>query len=48
MAEHNCCDMAGTIALFQRIDPNVQLILTVAGSVPDTSYRLTGKKWIAT
>jgi len=47
MAEDHCADMAGAIALFQRIDPNVQTIKTIAGDVPDTAYRRRGAAWVA-
>jgi len=47
MAEGDCCDMAGCIALFSRIDPNVQHIQTVAGSSLDTAYQRKGEKWRA-
>ncbi|GAC1040804.1 hypothetical protein [Rhizobium sp. No.120] len=47
MAETNACDMPGCIAFFQRIDPKVQAIRTIAGDVDDTSYRLVGKEWKA-
>ncbi|WP_313194528.1 hypothetical protein [Shinella zoogloeoides] len=47
MAEHNCCDMAGAIALFQRIDPEVNTIATIAGGKDDTTYRRRGGEWVA-
>jgi hypothetical protein len=47
MDENNACDMSGCIAFFQRIDPNVKAIQTVAGGCDDTSYRLVGKEWKA-
>ncbi|MCW5706768.1 hypothetical protein [Shinella sp.] len=47
MAQGNATDMAGAIALFERIDPNVELISTFAGDVPDTIYRRHRKDWIA-
>lgn len=47
MAQGNATDMAGAIALFERIDPNVQYIATFAGSIPDTRYVLRGSQWIA-
>lgn len=36
----NCCDMAGAIAIFTAIDPEVAAIETYAGGKPDTSFRL--------
>jgi hypothetical protein len=47
MDEGDCCDMAGCIALFSRIDPNVQHIQTVAGSKRDTAYQRKGEEWRA-
>ncbi len=48
VAEGHCCDMEGCIALFERIDPEVKLIETYAGDVPDTLYvRLSTGKWTA-
>ena len=38
MPAHCCVDMTGTIALFLRIDPEVQTIETFAGDQADTSY----------
>lgn len=48
MAEDQCADMAGCIRLFKAIDPDVQLIKTLAGTKPDTIYKLlsTGE-WAA-
>ena len=47
MEEGNACDMSGCIAFFQRIDPGVKAIQTMAGDVYDTSYRLVGEEWEA-
>ena len=47
MAETNACDMAGCIAMFQRIDTKLQAMQTKAGNVDDTSYQLVGKEWQA-
>ena len=47
MAEHNSCDMQGCIALFKRVDPNVQDIATFAGGESDTRYKLTDRGWQA-
>ena len=47
MAEDHCCDMAGAIALFQRIDPSVKAIATIAGGRDDTTYRRRGGEWVA-
>ncbi|TRB03525.1 hypothetical protein EXN61_21965 [Agrobacterium tumefaciens] len=40
-------DMAGTIALFNRIDGDVSCIKTFIDGVPDTEYRKQGLKWMA-
>jgi hypothetical protein len=47
MAEGNSCDMAGCIALFSRIDPEVESIETIAGNKTDTCYQRKGQKWRA-
>ncbi|MDX0897453.1 hypothetical protein GOD90_10665 [Sinorhizobium medicae] len=47
MGEGNCCDMSGCINLFQRIDPNVQRISTVAWNAQDTIYERRDTQWIA-
>lgn len=47
MAEHNCCDMAGAITLFERIDQDVKAILTIAGEVDDTAFYRQGDEWVA-
>ncbi len=41
MHEHTCTDMTGCISVVTEIDPDCELIVTVAGSVIDTSYRRT-------
>lgn len=48
MGEDSCCDMGGTIAMFQAIDPDVVEIQTARfPDVPDTNYRKTPDgKWI--
>jgi hypothetical protein len=40
-----CCDKDGCIALFQRIDPDVQMICTYVGEKLDTYYRREGQQW---
>ena len=47
MAPDNCCDMDGCLAFFKKIDKNVKLIETFAGTTPDTIYKLSGKQWHA-
>ena len=47
MPPDNCCDMLGCIHLFERIDVEVKRIDTFAGSIPDTSYKLSTKGWVA-
>ncbi|MCR6498431.1 hypothetical protein MUO32_05245 [Shinella sp. CPCC 101442] len=47
MGEMNCCDMAGTIAFFSRIDPLVKTIATIAGGRDDTTYQRRGTEWVA-
>ncbi len=47
MAEGDCCDMAGCIALFQAIDPAVKGIATVSGDKPDTMYVRSAAGWVA-
>jgi predicted PhzF superfamily epimerase YddE/YHI9 len=34
MEPGTCCDMSGCIAFFERIDPHVQRIYTIAGEIP--------------
>jgi hypothetical protein len=43
----DCCDMTGCIALFQRIDADVNTIFTMAGKMPDTAYVKLDDGWIA-
>jgi hypothetical protein len=47
MAENHCCDMAGAISFFTRIDPLVKTIATIAGGRDDTTYRRRGGEWMA-
>ena len=47
MCEISCTDMGGCIDLFKRIDPKVVHIRTIAGSEPDTEYRLMYGRWHA-
>lgn len=49
MPEHNCTDMAGCIALFKGIDPQVLTIKTYAGGVADTMYMRSSVRvrWLA-
>lgn len=47
MDDSNACDMDGCTAFFERIDPAVKSIQTIAGEIEDTSYRLIGKEWKA-
>ncbi len=43
----NCCDMTGAINLFTAIDPDVRVIETFAGGVPDKVYRREDGEWAA-
>src|SRR5262245_26247789 len=45
MAAACSCDMRGCIALFQRIDPEVQRIEAFAGGVPDIIYHIVDGDW---
>lgn len=45
--EHECCDMAGCVAMFQAIDASVEAITVLAGSQIDTRYGLTKDGWKA-
>ena len=45
LPEWHCTDMDGCIALFERIDPEVQLIRTFAGSRVGTVYTRRGEGW---
>lgn len=47
MAPDNCCDMAGCLEFFQKIDKDVKRIETYSGSKPDTLYMLSGNAWNA-
>lgn len=47
IAEGECTDMTGCIAFFERIDPNVRQIQTVAGDEFDTVYTRTPGGWEA-
>ena len=40
-----CTDMSGAIALFTTIDPEVEVIVTIAGDARDTVYRRELGKW---
>ena len=42
-----CCDMTAAVKLGKSIVPDVTTISTYAGKIPDTEYRLVGKKWEA-
>ena len=41
LADGSCTDMGGAIAVFERIDPGVQAIMTFAGRRRDTAYHRT-------
>lgn len=47
MGENSCTDMAGCIREFERIDADVQRIVTVAGVRLDTSYQKVKDGWTA-
>ncbi|MND46009.1 hypothetical protein D3C80_368790 [compost metagenome] len=47
MAEDSCTDMSGCTDLFQRIDPEIQVIRTFAGAAEDTAYLRVNGNWIA-
>lgn len=48
MEEDNCCHAPACVELFERIDPDVKIIRTFAGAVPDTIYaRDRSGKWAA-
>ena len=47
LPEFNCTDMAGAIALFERIDPHVKIIVTTAGDECDTRYEQSGGEWLS-
>jgi hypothetical protein len=44
---HQCCDMGGCIGLFEKIDPKVKKIYTVAGNKADQLYTRRSKSWKA-
>jgi hypothetical protein len=41
-----CGDMGATMALFQRIDPDVEVIETWAGGRPDAVHRRFAGRWV--
>jgi hypothetical protein len=41
LGDGECTDMSGAIAVFQRIDPEVQTIVTWSGCKQDTAYHRT-------
>jgi hypothetical protein len=45
VTEEDTCDMDGTIALFERIDPKVKVIATFVGEVRDSSYVRKRRGW---
>lgn len=47
MEAAHSCDMGGCIALFEKIDPNVERITTIAGEIFDTIYVKTRTGWDA-
>lgn len=47
MIADNCCDFSGCLSIFEKIDPEVDTIMTYAGGEPDTIYRKEGKEWNA-
>lgn len=47
MADGDCCDMEGCVALFQGIDPQATTIKTFSGSIPDMIYHKHGGDWSA-
>jgi hypothetical protein len=47
LADGECCDMSGCVALFERIDPKVTAVETFSGDRADTVYRKAGKEWNA-
>jgi hypothetical protein len=48
MARGCCCDMQDCINFFRRLDPDVQVIRTIAGIEDDTRYcRLPDGRWQA-
>jgi hypothetical protein len=47
MADGNCCDMDGCVAVFTAIDPQVCAIATFSGINKDTVYTRYGERWEA-
>jgi hypothetical protein len=47
MADGECCDMQGCVALFTAIDPAVGVIVTFAGIEKDSVYVRHGRGWEA-
>ena len=47
LPEYNCTDLAGAIALFERLDPHVRTIVTTSGDDVDTRYEQSGGEWRA-
>jgi hypothetical protein len=47
MGKRCCCHMRGCIEAFCKIDPDVSLIETFAGEVPDTIYQRIDGRWCA-
>lgn len=45
MAPAGSCDMSGLVALFAKIDPDVQRIVTFAGDQLDSVYRRGPEGW---
>ena len=45
MEDGECCDMNGAVCMAEAIMPGVFRIVTFAGDVPDTEYRLWQGKW---
>jgi hypothetical protein len=42
-----CVDMDATISLFVDIDPQVKIIMTIAGEILDTTYMRRDETWTA-
>ena len=47
VAEGQCVDMTGVIEVVTSIDPNVKIIQTFSGALPDTRYALIDGSWNA-
>jgi hypothetical protein len=45
MAPAGSCSMSGLVALFTKIDPDVQRIVTFAGDQPDSMYQRGQEGW---